>query len=115
MTAPTRTQRGADDPARGAVEPSDIDPRWARRTLAAILAMLAVVAAGVAALFWALGSLRQPPAKPPRIAAPAPALQPEEAADRPALDARAARTLARGQPIRAAMRATAAAGWDAPR
>lgn len=112
-----RTQRGeASAGDQRTYEASDVQPKVATLTIGAIAAIVILVALGVAALFWAFGSIRQPP--PPKPVAPAgPRLQADERADRAAIEARArARLEGRdGVSIEQAMRETATAGWDAAR
>lgn len=113
-----RSQRGPADPSRGAYERADLSPRAAGWTIAGLVGVVLVVAAGVGLLFHILGDVRQPPAPQPRLVAPAPALQVSERPDRAAIEARArARLEGRngGLPIGRAMQQTLTAGWDAPR
>lgn len=93
-------------------EPTDIQPRKAAWTLAAVLATV-LIAIGLVAGFLALqGGLREPRPHPPQPRA-APMLQTSEPADRAAIEARAIARLHSGTTIDEAMRRTAAASWDA--
>jgi hypothetical protein len=109
------TQRGTSDPARGAYERADVDPKAAWLTLGVVIGTVALVCLGVAGLFGLFGSLRQThPTAPAAIAAPM--LQTREDADRKRIEARALARLRGkdgGVPIDEAMRRTVAAGWDA--
>lgn len=113
MTREAVTQRGASDAAQGTYERTDMDPRAAWLTLGAIMATVALVCLGVAALFALFGSLRQAP--PGRPVAPWPQLQTNERRDRMAIERAAQTRLHSNVTIEQAMRQTAAAGWDGPR
>lgn len=113
-----RTQRGAR--AKGdhrRYEMTDLDPRTAAWTVAAIGGIVIIVCLGVAGLFLSFGRMREPTPPPPIISA-APALQIDERADRASIDAGAlARLDGRhgAGAIGPAMRRTAKVGWDSPR
>jgi hypothetical protein len=89
-------------------ERSDLSPRAAGWALAGLLTMLALAGGIVAAFLVNCGHLREPTPPPPALRL-APMLQVSEPADRTAIEARARAKLAGNE---AAMRRTAAAGWD---
>jgi hypothetical protein len=110
-----RTQRGPR--AKGdhrTHETSDISARAAALTIGGLAATVVVVCVGVAALLLLFGGLSEP-APPPPSSPVAPTLQVNERADRRTIEARSELRLdgrRGGASIDAAMRGTAAAGWD---
>ncbi|MBW8783190.1 MAG: hypothetical protein JF593_00880 [Novosphingobium sp.] len=118
MTGEVNTQRGADDPARGAYETADLDAKGAGLAIAGLGGTVWLVALAVAGLFLLFGGIREGTPPQPQVAAPAPPLQTDERLDRRAIEARTrARLEGRdgGLPIGEAMRRTVADGWDAGR
>lgn len=96
------------------VERSDLSSRGIMWTLVAVLATVVLAFLLVGGFLAALGGLREAtsPAPSPRAA---PMLQASERRDRAMIEARARARLNAGVPIEAAMRRTAAAGWDTQR
>ena len=119
MSDKVRTQRGLRAGGDHRThEVSDIDPRAAALTIGGLAGIVVVVSAGVAGLLLLCGGRREPaPAPAPPVHSAAPELQVNEHADRTRIEARAASRLygRRGATLEAAMRRTAATGWDDPR
>jgi hypothetical protein len=117
MSDKVRTQRGLRAGGDHRThEVSDIDPRAAALTIGGLAGIVVVVSAGVAGLLLLFGGLHEPAPAPP-VHSAAPELQVNEHADRTRIEARAASRLfgRRGATLEAAMRRTAATGWDDPR
>lgn len=103
-----RTQRGARNARKGAVEPSDFTASNGRYLIGLVLGLLGTATIAAAALLWSAGPLRDPDIRhgPPPAA---PRLQRDERADRLAIEDDVRSRHRDGG--RGALQRAAAAGW----